>query len=158
LLKNIEKGESKIQRIEEMGSALDIKVKRYKNPWLELTLTYGQSKGKAYTEDEDRFLVCMIQKLGYGRWDELKLEIRKAWQFRFDWFLKSRSPLELNRRVDVLIRLIEKENQEIKEKEKEARKVRYSKVDCLGLTLCRKNQTKEKHQPRKRKKKSQSLP
>ncbi len=64
----------------------------------------------------------MTQKLGYGAWDQLKLEIRKSWQFKFDWFLKSRTPQELNRRVDTLIRLIEKENQEIEEDEKEEKR------------------------------------
>jgi len=128
LLKNIEKGESKIQRVEGMIQALDEKVKRYKNPWQELKVVYGQSKGKqAYTEEEDQFLVCATQKLGYGSWDELKLEIRKSWQFKFDWFLKSRTPQELNRRVDILIRLIEKENQEIEEEEREAKKAKKQK-------------------------------
>lgn len=43
-------------------------------------------------EEEDRFLLCMTHQLGYGRWDELKAEIRKSWRFRFDWFFKSRMP------------------------------------------------------------------
>jgi hypothetical protein len=30
----------------------------------------------------------MTHQLGYGRWEELKYEIRKAWNFRFDWFIK----------------------------------------------------------------------
>jgi hypothetical protein len=34
--------------------------------------------------------VCMTHQLGYGRWEELKYEIRKAWNFRFDWFIKAR--------------------------------------------------------------------
>jgi len=130
LLKNIEKGESKIQRVEGMIQALDEKVKRYKNPWQELKVVYGQSKGKqAYTEEEDQFLVCATQKLGYGSWDELKLEIRKSWQFKFDWFLKSRTPQELNRRVDILIRLIEKENQENEKEEREAKKAKKQKKE-----------------------------
>ena len=64
----------------------------------QLSIEYGSSKGKSFTEDEDRFLACMMHKLGYGRWEELKLEIRKAWQFRFDWFIKA-VPLELQREV-----------------------------------------------------------
>ncbi len=36
--------------------------------------------------------VCMMHKLGYGAWDELKAEIRNHWRFRFDWFFKSRTP------------------------------------------------------------------
>jgi len=51
----------------------------------------------------------MTNELGYGQWDALKDEVRRAWQFRFDWFIKSRSAAELGRRVDSLIRLIEKE-------------------------------------------------
>ena len=101
----------------------------------ELKISYGAAKGKAYTEEEDRFLVragredvwhragralrggvalggeaphqrhthtphpptpypqvCMMHKLGYGAWDELKAEIRNHWRFRFDWFFKSRTP------------------------------------------------------------------
>lgn len=85
---------------------------RYRNPWLELKIQYGANKNKAYTEEEDRFLVCMMHKLGYGAWDEMKAEIRKSWRFRFDWFFKSRTPVELNRRCDTLIRLIDKENEE----------------------------------------------
>jgi SWI/SNF-related matrix-associated actin-dependent regulator of chromatin subfamily A member 5 len=70
----------------------------------------------------------MTQKLGYGKWEELKLEVRKAWQFRFDWYLKSRTPQELNRRVDILIRLIEKETQESDDKEKESKKRKLTEV------------------------------
>ena len=34
----------------------------------------------------------MIHKLGYGAWEELKASIRANWRFRFDWFVKSRTP------------------------------------------------------------------
>lgn len=36
-------------------------------------------------QEEDRFLLCCIPKVGYGNWDDLKAEIRKHWLFRFDW-------------------------------------------------------------------------
>ena len=54
-------------------------------------------------------MLCLMQKIGYGRWEEIKLEIRKAWQFRFDWFIKSRTPQELQRRGDLIVRLIKNE-------------------------------------------------
>ena len=92
--------------------AIKGKMERYRNPWLELKIQYGPNKGKAYTEEEDRFLLCMMHKLGYGAWDEMKAEIRKSWRFRFDWFFKSRTPQELGRRCDTLIRLVEKETEE----------------------------------------------
>jgi len=81
-----------------------------------LKISYGNTKGKAYTAEEDAFLLCMTHQLGFGNWDELKAEIRKAWQFRFDWYLKSRTPQELNRRVDILMRIIQKENEELRSK------------------------------------------
>mmetsp|Transcript_20954 Transcript_20954/g.25425 ORF Transcript_20954/g.25425 Transcript_20954/m.25425 type:complete len:92 (+) Transcript_20954:350-625(+) len=55
----------------------------------------------------------MMNRLGYGAWDQLKQEIRKAWNFRFDWFFKSRTTAELQRRCDTLVRLVEKENEEM---------------------------------------------
>lgn len=58
----------------------------------ELKLQYGANKGKAYTEEEDRFILCQVHQLGYGQWDELKAAIRDHWRFRFDWFFKSRTP------------------------------------------------------------------
>ena len=91
---------------------------------------YGTAKGKAYTEEEDRFILCMTNKLGYGEWEELKTEIRKNWMFRFDWFFKSRTPQELQRRCDTLIRLIEKENEELEKLQKEA--ARKSKKAASG--------------------------
>uniref|UniRef100_A0A7S1XF10 Uncharacterized protein n=1 Tax=Compsopogon caeruleus TaxID=31354 RepID=A0A7S1XF10_9RHOD len=121
VLRQIEEGEAKIVRRQEMEEALQRKMDRYHDPWKELDVTHAGNKGKAFTEEEDRWLICMTWKLGYGRWDELKLEARKAWQFRFDWYIKSRTPLELKRRVDLLIRAIEKENEEL---DKEARSSR----------------------------------
>ena len=110
IIERIQKGEAKIDRILQISHTLKTKVDRHKNPWQAMTVVYGSNKGKAFTEEEDRFLICMMDKLGYGQWEQLKLEIRKAWQFRFDWFLKSRTTAEISRRCDTLVRLIEKEN------------------------------------------------
>lgn len=112
IFKNIEKGEQRIQWQASIMKAIATKLSKCKNPWQDLKIQYGPSKGKAYNEEEDRFLICMVHKLGYGAWEELKAEIRNSWRFRFDWFIKSRTPQELARRCDTLIRLIEKENEE----------------------------------------------
>lgn len=113
IIDRIGKGEQKLARREAITKALNDKVARTPNPWQTLTIAYGSNKGKAFTEEEDRFLVCMMQELGYGAWEQLKQEIRKTWLFRFDWFIKSRTPAELQRRCDTLVRLIEKENDEL---------------------------------------------
>jgi SWI/SNF-related matrix-associated actin-dependent regulator of chromatin subfamily A member 5 len=49
---------------------------------------------------------------------------RNAPQFRFDWFIKSRTAMELQRRCNTLITLIERENQELEEKERAEKKKR----------------------------------
>ncbi|KAJ3669555.1 hypothetical protein LUZ60_011505 [Juncus effusus] len=122
IIKTIERGEARISRKDEIMRAISKKLDRYKNPWLELKVQYGQNKGKLYNEECDRFMLCMVHKLGYGNWDELKAAFRMSPLFRFDWFVKSRTTQELQRRCDTLIRLVEKENQEHEERERQARK------------------------------------
>ncbi|CAA3020989.1 ISWI chromatin-remodeling complex ATPase CHR11-like isoform X3 [Olea europaea var. sylvestris] len=122
IVKNIERGEARISRRDEIMKAIGKKMDRYKNPWLELKIQYGQNKGKLYNEECDRFMICMVHKIGYGNWDELKAAFRMSPLFRFDWFVKSRTTQELARRCDTLIRLVEKENQEHDEIERRARK------------------------------------
>ncbi|KAL1806641.1 ISWI chromatin-remodeling complex ATPase CHR11-like [Daucus carota subsp. sativus] len=122
VIKNIERGEARISRKDEIMKAIGKKLDRYKNPWLELKIQYGQNKGKLYNEECDRFMICMIHRLGYGNWDELKAAFRTSPLFRFDWFVKSRTTQELARRCDTLIRLVERENQEFDERERQARK------------------------------------
>ncbi|KAL1548504.1 ISWI chromatin-remodeling complex ATPase CHR11 isoform X2 [Salvia divinorum] len=122
IVKSIERGEARISRKDEIMKAIGKKLDRYKNPWLELKIQYGQNKGKLYNEECDRFMICMVHKLGYGNWDELKAAFRTSPLFRFDWFIKSRTTQELARRCDTLIRLVERENQEYDERERQARK------------------------------------
>ncbi|KAM7488199.1 hypothetical protein LguiB_025683 [Lonicera macranthoides] len=90
IIKNIERGEARISRKDEIMKAIGKKLDRYKNPWLELKIQYGQNKGKLYNEECDRFM--------------------------------SRTTQELARRCDTLIRLVERENQEFDERERQARK------------------------------------
>lgn len=69
---------------------------RYRAPFHQLRIQYGTNKGKNYTEEEDRFLICMLHKLGFDKenvYDELRTSVRQAPQFRFDWFIKSRTAM-----------------------------------------------------------------
>lgn len=49
IIKNIERGEGRIQRQQDIMRAIASKLDRYRNPWQELKLQYGANKGKAYT-------------------------------------------------------------------------------------------------------------
>jgi hypothetical protein len=46
----------------------------------------------AFTEDEDRFLIVAMANYGFGQWDEIKRDIRLAWQFRFGQFVRRDRP------------------------------------------------------------------
>nr|XP_058962907.1 SWI/SNF-related matrix-associated actin-dependent regulator of chromatin subfamily A member 5-like [Pocillopora verrucosa] len=127
IMAQIERGEAKIQRRISIKKALEAKMARYRSPFHQMRIAYGTNKGKNYTEEEDRFLICMLHKLGFDKenvYEELRMACRSAPQFRFDWFLKSRTAQELQRRCNTLITLIEREMMELEEKEKAERKKR----------------------------------
>ncbi|KAG0297169.1 hypothetical protein BGZ98_000685, partial [Dissophora globulifera] len=105
----IEKGESKLQRQSDIQDQLSSVIHRHRVPLQQLKIAYNQTKTKNYTEEEDRFLVVMLERLGYGTddvYDRIRDEVRKSPLFRFDWFLKSRTPLELQRRCAYLIKCL----------------------------------------------------
>lgn len=52
---------------------------RYRAPFHQLRMAYGTNKGKNYIEEEDRFLVCMLHKLGFDKenvYEELRAAVR----------------------------------------------------------------------------------
>lgn len=54
-------------------------MSRYRAPFHQLRLSYGNNKGKNYTEEEDRFLVCMLHKLGFDKenvYEDLRSAVR----------------------------------------------------------------------------------
>lgn len=137
IMAQIERGETKIQRRASIKRALDAKMARYRAPFHQLRIAYGTNKGKNYMEDEDRFLVCMLHKLGFDRenvYEELRAAVRASPQFRFDWFLKSRTAMELQRRCNTLITLIERENAELEERERNEKKKKSTKSTSVSGT------------------------
>ena len=78
----------------------------------ELELNYPTTKGKVYSEEEDRYLLCRLNHYGMqveDVYERIKRDITEFPVFRFDWFFKSRSPQELARRCTTLLTMIEKE-------------------------------------------------
>ena len=72
-----------------------------------------------YSEEEDRYLLCRLNHYGMRAedvYERIKKDITEFPVFRFDWFFKSMTPQELQRRYTMLLGLIEKEaNQEQEE-------------------------------------------
>lgn len=111
-LATIEAGEERLRKYEKQATLLRRKIGYYRNPLSQLKIVYAQNKGKVYTEDEDRFMLVKLNEHGLQRediYDILRNEIRESPLFRFDWFIKSRTAIELARRCTSLLNLIVKE-------------------------------------------------
>ena len=146
ILDRVERGEKKILRLRQIRDAIQEKVERHledtfgeyygdqsdgqkKLPsvaelihysWPRMRINYGSgARGRGYQEEEDAFLVCMMYRHGFGAAERIRMEIRRAWQFRFNWYFKSRSAQDIQKRCDLLVRIIERENAEIHQKEEE---------------------------------------
>ncbi|KAG0164364.1 hypothetical protein DFQ28_004861 [Apophysomyces sp. BC1034] len=125
-ISKIERGENEIEKQADIQEQLSEKVSRHRVPLQQLKIHYTQpTKGKNYTEEEDRFLLVMLEKYGYGTenvYDHIRREIKSSPLFRFDWFMKSRTSQEIARRCNTLIGLIQKENAEMAEQSQEEKK------------------------------------
>jgi SWI/SNF-related matrix-associated actin-dependent regulator of chromatin subfamily A member 5 len=149
-IEKIERGEKRLERNEVVKQALARKCSRYSNPLRDMKLSYPSGyKNKGFTLEEDVFLVVMMNKYGpLEHWGEIRDEIRKAWQFRFDWFLKSRTIAELQKRGEMLTRMIEKENEDLKSK--------HSKEEDELLSKVKKSSSSSGSSSSKKKKRSSS--
>ncbi|KAI9203985.1 SNF2 family N-terminal domain-containing protein [Polychytrium aggregatum] len=120
LVARIEEGEAKLQKQQEIQDMLTARIGKLRLPLQQLKIVYGTSKGKNYTEEEDRFLLVALEKLGYGSeevYEKIREEIKRSTLFRFDWFLKSRTAVEIGRRCTSLISLMMKESDHNDDKE-----------------------------------------
>jgi SWI/SNF-related matrix-associated actin-dependent regulator of chromatin subfamily A member 5 len=113
-IKTIEDGEERTRRIEHHQKLLRKKMQQYRVPLQQLKINYSVSttNKKVYTEEEDRFLMVLLDRYGIdseGLYDKIRDQIRDSPLFRFDWFFLSRTPIELSRRCNTLITTVVKE-------------------------------------------------
>ncbi|KAF8079370.1 SNF2 family N-terminal domain-containing protein [Lyophyllum atratum] len=108
----IAEGEAKRNKRDNLEFLLARKIASVRYPMQELELNYPTTKGKVYSEEEDRYLLCRLFHYGMQAddvYERIKKDITEFPVFRFDWFFKSRSPQELQRRCNTLLGMIEKE-------------------------------------------------
>jgi SWI/SNF-related matrix-associated actin-dependent regulator of chromatin subfamily A member 5 len=133
----IVEGEAKRNKRSNLESLLLKKIASVKYPMQELELNYPTTKGKVYSEEEDRYLLCRLNYYGMTADDVyecIKKDITEFPVFRFDWFFKSRSPPELQRRCNTLLGMIEKEAEVKQQKEIKAKGGALGKVGFVRLT------------------------
>ncbi|KAG5949807.1 hypothetical protein E4U53_005748 [Claviceps sorghi] len=117
-IKVIEDGEERMRKIENQRKLLRKKMSQYRVPLQQLKINYSVSttNKKVYTEEEDRFLLVLLDKYGIdseGLYEKMRDDIRESPLFRFDWFFLSRTPTELSRRCTTLITTIVKEFEDV---------------------------------------------
>ena len=67
------------------------KCKQFHFPRHELVFTpqlYNKFKSKYFSQENDKFLIYLVNEVGYGNWTSLKKSIRKEAMFRFDHSFK----------------------------------------------------------------------
>ncbi|GAM19037.1 hypothetical protein SAMD00019534_022120 [Acytostelium subglobosum LB1] len=128
ILARVTKGEERLAKHQDTIDSLNRKVTKYKSPWQQLKINYGNAKkSKYFTAEDDVYLVIMLHRVGYGAWDELHEEICRAHQYRFNWVMQTRTSVELKTRCDLLIKYIQKEQQEEDEKKREKERLQKEK-------------------------------
>ncbi|KAK2739858.1 hypothetical protein FQN57_006434 [Myotisia sp. PD_48] len=110
----IEQGEEKLRKMNQQRKFLRKKMEQYRVPLQQLKINYTVSttNKKVYTEEEDRFLLVMLDRHGVdgeGLYEKIRDEIRESPLFRFDWFFLSRTPVEIGRRCTTLLNTVAKE-------------------------------------------------
>ncbi|EAT86336.2 hypothetical protein SNOG_06505 [Parastagonospora nodorum SN15] len=110
----IEDGELRVRQSEQKKELLKKKIGMYRLPLQQMVIKYTVSttNKKVYTEEEDRFLLVMLNKYGVEGdqiYEQIRDEIRESPLFRFDWFFLSRTPQEIGRRCNTLIQTVVRE-------------------------------------------------
>ncbi|KAF2861302.1 chromatin remodelling complex ATPase chain ISW1 [Piedraia hortae CBS 480.64] len=107
----IEEGDARRARTQSQKETLRKKIRSYRCPIQQLKITHAvaQTNKKVYTDEEDRFLLIMMDRYGLDSehlYDRIRDEIHASPLFRFDWFFLSRTPMELSRRGTTLIQAV----------------------------------------------------
>lgn len=110
----IDAGEEKTKKIESQKKMLQKKMAQYRVPLQQLKINYSVSttNKKVYTEEEDRFLLVLLDRFGIDSdnlYENIRDEIRDSPLFRFDWFFLSRTPIEISRRCTTLLTTVARE-------------------------------------------------
>lgn len=105
---NIEKAERVISFRTKAPEIIKQKIMAYESP-IDQMVIYATQKSKYFSRDSDIILLCLTNKHGYGHWQEIKKAIRRDSRCRFDHLFLSRNEQELSRRVDILVKALEKE-------------------------------------------------
>ncbi|GMH91340.1 hypothetical protein TrVE_jg9254 [Triparma verrucosa] len=116
LIDRFDRAEAKREAREKRQVAISWKLEGVED-WKGGPPLLGTRHGNSYSAEEDSFLLFSVGRYGYGAWPKIRIAIRQHWQFRFNYFFKSRTEKDIQNRVDYLLKLVEKEYEEALVKE-----------------------------------------
>ena len=139
VIRNIEKGEMKLQQTEDKKILLEKTIKQYKDPYNELKIQYTTEQ-QQYKEKEDVILLVLAQQVGYGDWNGLKVALRQSPYCRFNWFMKSRSIDEIKNRIEFILSILQKQSTSPKKRKNKSPK---DDEDAKVVALSKRRKNKE---------------
>ena len=112
-ISQIESSERKLAKLMNQQKLLAFKMESLKHPLENLKIQYPPNNSKrVYSKIEDRFILFCVNKYGLfseNLMERIKEDIMASDLFKFDWFILSRTPQELSRRVNTLLLAITRE-------------------------------------------------
>lgn len=80
------------------------------DPWNSLPMPQTAAlRSYSWSPEADRYILCAIQRLGHGRYDAIRAAIMHEPRFRFDFWLRARTPEDISTRARQLLRATEKD-------------------------------------------------
>eukprot|EP00978_Attheya_sp_CCMP212_P007132 scaffold16597_cov49-Attheya_sp.AAC.1 len=107
VISNVEKGEQKISKKRMLSSLLTKFVSTFDDPRNEMTFA---NKGTAhFCLEQDRALLCAVDKFGYGNWDNVREELRTGTTLLFQHTVQGLNCDAIAKRCDYRMRQMERE-------------------------------------------------
>merc|ERR550525_1873802 len=72
--------------------------------WKEIQIPDAKGLDSGFSKEVDRFLFLTTARIGYGEWDAIHKAVTQHPLFRFNFMLKTQSPMQLKQRVDAILR------------------------------------------------------
>ena len=111
IMKNIEKKERMEKQRQQSSMLIAKKCQGIgEGEYEEIKIAFPTNNHQSeYTYEEDQYLIYITNKFGYGNWDDIMKKIKTSEDLLFNYFLKSRNKIEIQKRIDYLVKIIEKE-------------------------------------------------
>lgn len=110
----VEASERKATKMQNQQRILASKIEEAEDPLEELKIQYPPNNSKRiYSKLEDRFILFCVNKHGIFSdklGEKIKEEIQNSDLFKFDFYMLSRTPQEISRRVNTLMLALAREN------------------------------------------------